>query len=98
MLTPKRKASRWVIWILAVSVWSALGLNSWLTDHYEKKCPQETDIQAGFIYPLNKHGSIVYLNLAEYRTMQAIWAYLGGSVLGGFAYAIWLSREPKVKG
>ena len=97
MLTPKRKASRWVIWILAVSGWSALGLNSWLFDHYEKKCPHEADEQDGFIYPLNKHGSIVYLNLAEYRTMQVVWGCLGGSVLGGFAYAIWLSREPKVK-
>jgi hypothetical protein len=63
----------------------------------KKNAPHEADEQDGFIYPLNKHGSVVYLNLAEHRTMQVVWGYLGGSVLGGFAYAIWLSREPKVK-
>ena len=51
----------------------------------------------GFIYPQNDYGSIVYLTLAEYRTMQASTAYLGGSVLAMFGFGIWLSREPRAR-
>ena len=51
----------------------------------------------GFIYPQNDHGSIVYLTLAEYRTMQASTASLGGSILATFGFGIWLSREPRAR-
>jgi hypothetical protein len=95
MLTPKRQVSISTRLIVAGILWSSLGLTFHLFDHYQRTCPK--DEQDGFIYPLNNHGSVVYLNLAEHRTMQAAWAYLGGSVLGLFAFGIWLSREPKVK-
>jgi hypothetical protein len=97
MLTPKRQGPMLIRLIVAGILLSSIGLTSHLFDHYQRTCPKELDEQDGFIYPLNNHGSVVYLNLAEHRTMQAAWAYLGGSVLGIFAFGIWLSCEPKVK-
>jgi len=97
MLTPKRQVSISTRLIVGGILWSSLGLTFHLFDHYQRTCPKEINEQDGFIYPLNNHGSVVYLNLAEHRTMQAAWAGLGGSVLGHIDFGIWLSREPKVK-
>jgi hypothetical protein len=97
MLAPRRKVPTLMLAIVFAIPLSSVGLASLLTDHYEKICPQEIDEQDGFIYPLNQHGSVVYLNLTEYRTMQAVWTCGFGSVLGVFAFVIWLSREPRAK-
>jgi hypothetical protein len=97
MLAPRRKAPMFVHLIFAGLLLSSGVLTSCLFDHYQRTCPQEVDEQGGFIYPLSNHGSIVYLNVAEYRTMRASWAYLAGSVLAMFGFGIWLSREPRVR-
>jgi len=80
--------------VVAGSVLSSIGLASSLFNSYHRTCPKEVDEQDGFIYPLNNHGSIVYLNLAEHRKMQAAWTYLVMSVVGVFIFGVWLSREP----
>jgi hypothetical protein len=97
MLTPKRKVPKLTWFLIMTMGLSSVGLGSLLTDHYEKICSQEIDEQNGYIYPLNEHGSVVYLNLTEHRTMQAVWICLFGSVIGAFAFGIWLSREPRPK-
>ena len=97
LLAPRRKAPMFVHLIFAGLLLSSGVLTSCLFDHYQRTCPHEVDEQDGFIYPQNDHGSIVYLNLAEYRTMQASTAYLGGSVLAMFGFGIWLSREPRAR-
>jgi hypothetical protein len=71
MLAPRRKAPMFVHLILAGLVLSSIGLTSYLFDHYQRTCPKEADEQDGFIYPLNSHGSIVYLSLAEHHRIQA---------------------------
>ena len=97
LLAPRRKAPMFINLISAGLFMSSMGLHFCLFYHYQRTCPHEMDEQDGFIYPQNNHGSIVYLNLAEYRTMQASTAYLGGSVLAMFGFGIWLSREPRAR-
>jgi hypothetical protein len=97
LLAPRRKAPMFVNLIFAGLFISSPVLNLCLFEHYQHTCPHEMDEQDGFIYTQNDHGSIVYLNLAEYRTMQASWAYLCGSILATFGLRIWLSREPRAR-
>ena len=50
---------------------SAIGLVTWLTRTYQNTCPTEPNEQAGAVFPLDDHGRIVYLTLAEHKRVIA---------------------------
>jgi hypothetical protein len=93
MVTKRRK----VLWLvnatLAVMVLIPLILLSRLYDHYEKICPVRQDDAAGAIFPLNDHGSIVYLTLSQHQNIMAGEAYLFGSFVCCVAIAVWVNRK-----
>jgi hypothetical protein len=95
MLTQRRKAPKLFRIILVIVSLPSLFILPSLTSHYGKICPSEADAGSGFIYPLNKHGSIVYLTLPQYRRVLAARAYLIGSGLSVVALVVWGSREQR---
>src|SRR5271168_1868573 len=85
----RRKAPFYVEAITGMMWLSSLGLFFWLTRYYFGICPTEPDNQIGVIYPLNEHGRVVYLSLAQHRNLQeatALWI-VGACFLVGLA--IW---------
>jgi hypothetical protein len=95
MLTQRRKAPKLFRIILVIVSLPSLFILPSLTSYYGKICPSEADAGSGFIYPLNKHGSIVYLTLPQYRRVLAARAYLIGSGLSVVALVVWGSREQR---
>jgi hypothetical protein len=61
----------------------------WLINHYEKSCPTQPSEEKGITYPLNEHGSVVYLTLVQHRRVLALEIYLVGSVFCFVAVFIW---------
>jgi hypothetical protein len=97
MLSQGRKASVLVRVLLGLLILPDITLLPWLSAHYQKICPTTPDEQAGIIYPLNQHGSIVYLTLAQHRKILAGDAYLAGSVLGFVVLGVWATGRPSAK-
>src|ERR1700722_9146184 len=93
MMTQNRKVPWLVRIILGAIVLPPVILLPRLTYRYEKICPDEPNEQAGTISPLNEHGSIVYLTLAQHRNIVAGEAYLIGSVLCFLPVAGWANRK-----
>jgi hypothetical protein len=93
METKRRK----VLWLvnatLAVMVLIPLTLLSRLYDHYEKICPVRQDDAAGAIFPLNEHGSIVYLTLSQHKNIVAGEAYAIGTWVCAVAVGVWANRK-----
>jgi hypothetical protein len=55
--------------IVVTLLFSSFGVLFWLTQNYQKACPTAPDEQAGAVYPLDEHGRIVYLTLAEHQKL-----------------------------
>jgi hypothetical protein len=62
--------------ILGLNMLFSVAFLFWLTDHYQKACPRILDEEHGIVYPLNKHGSIVYLDRAQHRKFVLTYSYL----------------------
>jgi hypothetical protein len=92
MRTHRPRATPLVRVILGLLILPNVTLLPWLTSHYQKICPKKLDEERGVIYPLNEHGSIVYLTLEQHRKMLAGNAYLVGSVFCFFAVGMWIER------
>ena len=92
MWTHRPRATPLVRVILGLLILPNVTLLPWLTNHYQKNCPKKLDEERGVIYPLNEHGSIVYLTLEQHRKMLAGNAYLVGSVFCFFAVGMWIER------
>jgi hypothetical protein len=69
----------------------------WVSHRYGKICPLQPGEQAGAVYPLNLHGTVVYLTLAQHHMMLAGQAYLIGSLTCFVALVIWTNRKPRSK-
>jgi hypothetical protein len=93
MVTKRRKVSTLVTVILGAIILPPVILLPRLTYHYEKICPSEPDERAGAIYPLNEHGSIVYLTLDQHWKILAGQIYLIGSVFCFLAVGVWANRK-----
>jgi hypothetical protein len=57
----------------------------WLDMHYQHTCPTTPNEQSGAVYPLDDHGRVVYLTLAEHRKFEAALTYFIGMWLCGVA-------------
>jgi hypothetical protein len=60
----------------------------WLTHHYQRLCPTQLDQDSGKIYPLNEHGRVVYLTLAEHHKIQAATLVFAVVWICGFAIGL----------
>jgi hypothetical protein len=92
MPTKRPRATLFVRVILGLLILPSVILYPWLTDHYQKICPKKPDEERGSIYPLNEHGSIVYLTLEQHRKILAGTACLVGSWVCFLAVGIWIER------
>jgi len=92
--------SRWQKWfriagvILRLNVLSSTALLFWLTHNYQRTCPASPDEGRGIIFPLNEHGSIVYLDSAQHHTYLAACGYM---IMSGlfFVGGVWMKQRNK---
>jgi hypothetical protein len=87
-IEPRRKASKLFDLLCGLLLLPNLML-FWLSYHYEKICPQAPDYDRGIIYPLDEHGTILYLTLAQDRKIFGLELYLFVSVPCFMALGIW---------
>jgi hypothetical protein len=62
-----------------------------LHTHYADTRPQQPQPSTGQVYPLNVHGTMVYLTWGE--DMAAAWVFVGGVLCGVLGGALWRSVE-----
>jgi hypothetical protein len=56
-------------WVLFAMMATPMAILVSLNSHYLSVCPKVPDLQTGQIYPLDNHGTIVYLTEAENTKM-----------------------------
>jgi hypothetical protein len=71
----------------------------WLNSHYFSTCPRAPDSQSGNIYPLDIHGTFVYLTETENSKMLAAQSLFVGAWLSavGFYVVNWGLKKLKVR-
>jgi hypothetical protein len=65
----------------------------YLNVHYAKTLPREPVSATGRVYPLNVHGTVVYLTKNEERSLW--WMFNGGIAVAIAGGALWRSKKLK---
>lgn len=70
---PFARIARLLTTVFSITGFALLFLNISLIYHYDENRPKVSQPAAGRIYPLNTHGSIVYLTKNEQTTLDMTW-------------------------